>query len=344
MRRIFTLDYLRGIAALLILVYHYSGWQGWEFDAQSPIQRVGYYGVSIFYMLSGLTLFYVYKDKLTVSFDSLKSFFIKRAARILPLLSLVTIIAIVLYRKVPNFVDVFLNVTGLFGFIKWDTYFAVGAWSIGNELVFYAFFPLLLFSSRKSVLFWISGGIILGSSIYFSYFELPKLNGSDLFWRNYINPLNQLLYFYIGIAIGKIFGFTRVVNNALLGVILILAIATFAFYPTVLDQNSLVMQANKYVFTVCCAAIVSCLFLMRTSIDHFYHKPLLFLGEVSYGLYLFHPIVYSIIKGILKAFKIPLTGIPLMILCAIISIFISYISYEYFEKKVAKFINRTTNK
>jgi len=107
--------------------------------------------------------------------SNFKSFFVKRITRILPLLGVVSIAAIILSKKVPDILDLFLNLTGLFGFFKWDTYFATGAWSIGNELVFYAFFPFLLIAVRmKNFFFWFIGVLILSVSIYFSYIVLPN--------------------------------------------------------------------------------------------------------------------------------------------------------------------------
>ncbi len=48
---------------------------------------------------------------------------------------------------VPN--KILLNLSGLFGFVAFDKYIPTGAWSIGNELVFYAFFPIVLILSKK---------------------------------------------------------------------------------------------------------------------------------------------------------------------------------------------------
>jgi len=42
---------------------------------------------------------------------------------------LATIIAIILSGKMPNPFDLFLNLSGLFGFVKWDAYFSPGIWS-----------------------------------------------------------------------------------------------------------------------------------------------------------------------------------------------------------------------
>ena len=76
-------------------------------------------------------------------------FFRKRFFRIYPLLWLATIVSILISKKTANPSDVLLNLSGLFGFVKWDTYFATGAWSIGNELVFYSLFPVLILVFRK---------------------------------------------------------------------------------------------------------------------------------------------------------------------------------------------------
>lgn len=60
--RLHNLDYLRGLAASGIMIYHYSMWTNGHADIDSFICRVGVYGVSIFYVLSGLTLFVVYQE------------------------------------------------------------------------------------------------------------------------------------------------------------------------------------------------------------------------------------------------------------------------------------------
>ena len=59
--RIYSLDYLRGIMALLIMLYHYFSWHYSGFDSSDFMGRIGVYSVSMFYILSGLTLYVVYK-------------------------------------------------------------------------------------------------------------------------------------------------------------------------------------------------------------------------------------------------------------------------------------------
>ena len=63
MNRLYNLDYLRGIVAFGIMIYHYFLWTFGKFSADTFIGRLGIYGVSIFYVLSGLTLYYVYYER-----------------------------------------------------------------------------------------------------------------------------------------------------------------------------------------------------------------------------------------------------------------------------------------
>ena len=54
--RIDSLDYLRGLAALGIMIYHMHLFTFGEVDSSTVLARVKIYDVSIFYVLSGLTL------------------------------------------------------------------------------------------------------------------------------------------------------------------------------------------------------------------------------------------------------------------------------------------------
>ena len=44
--RIVSLDYLRGLAAVSIMFYHYCSWTFGKFSAGNILERVGLYGVS----------------------------------------------------------------------------------------------------------------------------------------------------------------------------------------------------------------------------------------------------------------------------------------------------------
>jgi len=338
--RLYNLDYLRGLAAFGIMVYHYLSWTLGKFSADTFMGRLGFYGVSIFYILSGLTLHHVYYEKMKPSKEDILSFFKKRVLRIFPLLWLVTIIAIILSREMPDFYDLFLNLTGLFGFIEWDKYFSTGVWSIGNELVFYTFFPaFILFTKKNRPLMLILSLILFGLYLYFAFIKLsPFLTLSEQ-WKNYINPLNQVFLFLGGFLIGLLLHNIKIKNSFAITLVL-LGLILFKFYPVSGDPIHIVTGVNRLIFTVCSFLICIGFYKLTFKLSSLFHKPLALLGEASYSVYLLHPIVYNLVGIALTILGQYLFHFPesiRLIVSFISTLFLSYFVYQYFEKYFMKF-------
>lgn len=334
--RLHNLDYLRGLAAFGIMLYHYFSWSQGKFTAETFMGRLGIYGVSIFYVLSGLTLYYVYFNKMVFSSQGIKSFFQKRILRIFPLLWLVTIVAVVLSRKLPNPYDFILNITGLFGFIKWDTYFSPGVWSIGNELVFYTLFPFfILFAKSNKLIMALLSVVLFILYLYFCFFSLtPSLSLSEQ-WSTYINPLNQAFLFLGGFLIGLFFHKIRIDNIIAVG-LLLLGLGLFILTPVSGDPINLVTGWHRLIFTF--SSFLICLGFYKFTLEfpNAIHKPLVLLGETSYSLYLLHPIVWSILSIVLrlmqKGLGLEVHNSVKILSAVIITIIVSYFTYRYFEK------------
>lgn len=345
MKRLYNLDYLRGIAAFGIMIYHYLSWTHGKFTADTFMGRLGIYGVSIFYILSGLTLFYVYYDRMTLSKKNVTTFFKKRVFRIFPLLWLVTIIAIIISKNIPDFSNLILNLTGLFGFVKWDTYFSAGVWSIGNELVFYVFFPIFFLLSKAHKPFFIILNIILFS--FYLYFAFVKLNPElTLYeqWKDYVNPLNQVFLFLSGFLIGLLFRNSKV-NNLFAFVSFFLGLSLFVFIPAENDTINLVTGVNRLFFTGSCLLICFGFYKLTLKLPIVIHKPLTLLGEASYSVYLLHPVVYNLVK-IFKHHIIDFSESVQLILSVSLTLVVSYFTYEFFEKyfmRLGKQIKKVPN-
>lgn len=189
-----------------------------------------------------------------------------------------TLIGILLSGNIPDLFDLFLNFTGLFGFLKWDTYFSVGAWSIGNELVFYVFFPIFLFLSRsyKSLMILLSVLIFI-AYMYFAFFLLSKDLPLMEQWTNYVNPLNQVFLFLSGFLIGLFFKKTRFKNWHLF-IVLFTGLMVFNFYPVSGDPINLVTGYNRIVLSICCIIICAAIYKISVRLPSFIHKPLVILG------------------------------------------------------------------
>ncbi|WP_404479139.1 hypothetical protein ACI06P_26325 [Sphingobacterium sp. ML3W] len=88
------------------MIYHYSNMVA-PIPDYSILSKFGYYGVSIFYILSGLTLFHVCEHRFNFTFSEIKVFFKKRVFRIFPLLILTTLLSI--YFVKPDLKTIILN-------------------------------------------------------------------------------------------------------------------------------------------------------------------------------------------------------------------------------------------
>lgn len=338
MKRLYNLDYLRGLAAFAIMLYHYLSWTLGEFSSNTFMGRLGLYGVSIFYILSGLTLFYVYQEKMLPSKSDILDFIKKRVFRIFPLLWLVTICSVVIAKEVPDISKLVLNLTGLFGLFKWDSYYATGAWSIGNELVFYIFFPFFIFFTKRSKIgLLLISLVIFGIYLYFAFNILSAKQSLSTQWTNYVNPLNQVFLFLGGFLLGLFFQKMKIKNSVAISIFSI-GILTFIFYPVQGDLIYLVTGFNRLVFTLSCLLVCLGVYKLSLELPSIVHNPLKLLGEASYSVYLLHPLVYTAANIVNKRvfnFSQPI----IIILSVICTLLCSYIVYEYFEKffmKIAK--------
>ncbi|WP_256973212.1 acyltransferase [Nostoc sp. T09] len=169
-KHIKSLTSLRGIAALVVVIHHFSYYTlpktGSTLSAYSDFFRNGYLWVDFFFILSGFIMTHVYVGDFVskVSLDNYRSYLFSRFARIYPLhifmLSLfvgLEIVKIFLLNN-PGFTGKF-NLTALFANIFllqafdlncpplfWcNTYWNEPAWSISVEFVIYCIFPFLLF-------------------------------------------------------------------------------------------------------------------------------------------------------------------------------------------------------
>lgn len=262
------LDYLRGIMALSILVYHYSMWSNisWFYPFDQTLSRLGIYAVSTFYVISGASLAYVYAHK-TVNADFIKEFGIKRFFRIAPLFWVVTTATIVLriyrwyttdFAVLPDIKSIILNYTLTFGWLDHDNYIATGAWSIGNELVFYSLFPLMLYLINKSKWFFALFCVVsLTMSFYISEIIIDNSNLLRDEWSIYINPLNQLYLFVGGFLIGYLLRQGFSINKKKLLSIALVSLISFMLFPDFgSDQIIYVNGFYKILFSIIVFSLV----------------------------------------------------------------------------------------
>lgn len=341
MKRIASLDYLRGLMALSVMLYHLISVEGVDLGASSVLARMGLYAVAVFYILSGISLTLAYQHKLA-SWGSIGRYAIKRVGRILPLLWLAT--SLVLLRDVlmahalhqsvawPSAQVVFLNYSLLFGFVKPGAYLVTGGWSIGNELVFYLVFPMMMVLYRVwqgvcRVLF----PVLLVGVCGYSVEHLDAARSLTHQWLSYIEPANQFYLFFAGVVVA-LFCAPASVNFARrhMGALLVL-LAAFVFYPLEGDRVLLVAGSGRLVLSLICVLLCLGVYRVRCPVPLWLHVPLNFLGEASYSVYLLHPIVAGACWVVLSHCHVSrvmanvVVAMPLTLLLA-------YLSYHYLER------------
>jgi exopolysaccharide production protein ExoZ len=332
--RILGLDQLRGLCAASIMLMHYYSLMNIPHDATTFLGRIGFYGVDIFYILSGLSLYTVHHDK-PLSAPELKLFYTKRVFRIFPLLWLVIIYNILRGSLISGdsypLSQIFLNLTGLFGFVAWDEYIGVGTWSIGNEIVFYACFPLLMAASKRP---WIFMSILAASFIatcMFS-FHLQTLDASEI-WSVYTNPVNHLFYFIAGIAIGRFGDLILSRSSSVLWLLLAASVLLFVLYPVTGSEYTVIKGLYRVLFTLPCIGAVLFFYRQRFSAPRVLDTFLVKLGEASYSVYLLHPIVLSTLTLVLARIHVSYEHPAAIIIPSVIlTLLISYIVFITFEK------------
>lgn len=333
-QRIESLDWLRGFLALSVMVFHFSKWTQGEGGAESVLARLGIYAVSAFYVLSGLSLSMVYFTRLADR-RSIVGFYIKRLFRILPLLSLATGLEILRIwligdGRLPSVKYTLLNMTGLFGFVMPNGYIATGAWSIGNELVFYVLFPLFVYCYGRSNRFGNAVGILpTGVAVLYSFYLLSPSTSLGDQWDTFINPLNQFFLFYCGIWIYANFKDVAVGNLSCLALV---AIGTLAFigYPAAGDTIVLAQGLPRFLFAAICVAIVLGFWKASVRLPAVVAGFMDTMGAATYSIYLLHPIVGSFLKaGLIRAgaFNVVLW----LVLASVGSIVAGILSFRYLE-------------
>ena len=321
--RIETVDYLRGLFALSILAYHYYTWGGLYAGplGDSVLTRLGIYGVSAFYVISGISFGYVYRD-LRIGAGDFASFYVKRLFRLAPLYSLAVagMLGFALLSRMrggvealPSPTTVLLNLTLAFGVLAPGAYLPVGGWSIGNEVAFYLAFPLAVAALRGGpVRFALVLAASVGAALYFAFGVLTPARPLTAQWDAYINPLNQGFLFVAGVGVSA--GIGRVALSPRISyAMLALFAAAFALLPSGRDQSSIVAGLPRLLFSAICIGICTVGAVGRLPLPRLLDRALSVLGAMSYSVYLLHPLVYRGASAVLTR----LGAAQLVVACAV---------------------------
>ncbi|MEL1240197.1 acyltransferase family protein [Flavobacterium flavipallidum] len=346
--RIKQLTFTRFIAAICIVIFHYgSGCYLFNNEYSSFIFKQANIGVSYFFILSGFVMIIAYNNRKQIFFFE---YFKNRLARIYPvyLLAILLILGIKLFRDV-NYIDLILNVLMLQSWIP-DKGLTINypGWSLSVELFFYITFPFLFNYIYKKislknigiciVLFWLFSQIIFNISVGTDLMKPFMYSIKDLHY----NPLLHFNEFLIGNLTGLYFvNKLNMKKKNYLGYILF----TFLVLFLVL-RFSFGINYHNGLLSVVFVPLILLISLSTDRLTNLFTKDIfIFLGEISFGIYILQMPVWIIFSDyrMNKYFGLDKESdfsISFFIRVGILFL-IATISYLYFEKPIRDKINNS---
>lgn len=349
MGRVFTIDYLRGILALLIMVYHYGNWGDlFTPEASSFLTRNALYGVSLFFIISGFSLTVTYFHRFNrLDVARITDYFFKRFARIYPLFWLIVCLFLVFVlltgKDFPQTSQILSNLTISFAFFEGQKGLTPGSWSIGIEIVFYVLLPIVLYSlhvirSFRLILFIVSIGTLMYLSSYTMYNDVDIKN----YWSVYLNLINHVYFFVFGMFMGVLFLEYRtlfVLKAPVIFTGIILLLIFLLWYPIEGNIVSLLYQENRIILSLVYFLIFYFFVTLHFILDHnrLGNKLFEYLGDISYTVYLLHPLVYKYMNYFIFG-KIHLAqGVKIMAMIAS-TLLLSGLIYKMYEIPAKKYL------
>jgi len=334
--RLHSLDILRGLMALSVAVYHLSiltNLFAVGTRTNNLIAILGNYGVEGFFIVSGFCFFYLYEDT-HWNLGELRRFHIKRFFRIAPLYYLAVALNLALRLQVgPGATPRMLaeNATLTFGLFHPNHSLVLGGWSIGIEYAFYLAFPLLAYLARNKTVLVVLTLAFLAMAWPWSFgaVQAASFVGNQKF-HTYVQIPNHAFLFLLGGMLAWVRGITtwRLSWPWFLGSLVVVVLIGLPRGPVSYDHFDIMAGTARVKYVALCWAAVA-LFAFYSVPDHTWRKPLTFLGDASYSVYLLHPFAILAIQTWL-----PSTVPPALtfLLGLTLTLFIAGIVYHWVEK------------
>ncbi|NVO19554.1 MAG: acyltransferase [Bacteroidetes bacterium] len=354
------LNGLRFWAAFFVILHHCEQFKLWQnmpnLFRNTFFESIGHQGVSLFFVLSGfLITFLLLAEYEKTHHIAVKNFYIRRILRIWPLYYLIMILGLFV---LPRFINIgpvsqlpehFSLKILLFMFMlpnvlrvmEAPIVGANQAWSVGVEEQFYIIWPLLVRTFRKVLLKFLILFIVLKFTVTVmmalsldyvvspTYAHMAWLRTIQRFWD--LLQIEQMCFGAIGAYV--LFYKKEKILNAIyhplsqifmaVGIVVILTVKFKFIGQTLFDA---------LLFTILILNVsTNKKFILKLE-----NKVYSYLGNISYGIYMFHTVCITIVLTILQKIGLDtsnfvLFNILLYVGSVLLTIAVAGFSYKYFE-------------
>ena len=347
------IDGLRALAVIPVIFFHagFNSFQG------------GFVGVDVFFVISGYLITKIILKDVSKNKFIFRKFYLRRARRLLPVLFIIILITIPisiylmgnkeLYFYSKQIFSVIFFISNFFfwknlGYFESSTEIQplLHTWSLAVEEQFYIFFPILIFLIfkfyKKKIFFFFI--LITFMSLFLSQmggnFKIDNLSNSfpffilpfEFFWQagsaNFYLPFGRVWELLIGAIIAFSFKKKKIkeikINNYLSSLGFLIIIISVMFYSKNIQYPSI------FTLLPCLGTALIIIFTDKKTIlfKILTFKPIVFLGLISYSLYLWHQPLFAFNR---IYFGADLSNNHLFLLI-IISLILSIFSWYFIEQ------------
>lgn len=306
MKYINQLDSLRGIAVLFVIVHH------WKPEINLNRFSIGAIGVDMFFVLSGFlisTILLTVREKSKKNNTPIKnlfrSFYFRRMLRIFPIYYMAILFALIFKNKINYYTDLETLTPYLLSFSV-NFFYYIGQswgglfshfWSIAVEEQFYLIWPWILIFFNKKILPYIIGLLIL-IGILTQFLILEQNNFTPIltitcFDAFGLGGLLAYIFIYYPQKLSPIFKTSLCISIAVFILFLIYHFDSFR----ILNWSKFPTRTTTSIITF---SIISYLILNKEKPENlrlkiiFNNSSLIWIGKISYGIYIFHHFVPEI--------------------------------------------------
>ena len=282
--RLLELDCLRGYAAIAVVLVHTTH----TFPVAQFGFKFGGYGVDLFFLISGFVIFLT-----TEKTANYKDFLFSRFSRLFPAYwacVTITTLAIITWTLLthghltyPRFTDYLINLTMIQGYLGVRNIDG-SYWTLSVELSFYLFILIVFLLKKLHKIEVIGYFVVLVCLINYLFFKNHLRPVYD-FLTQYLLIINYFPLFIAGIVFYKI-KFYKI--NLLRATLLVFCFITQILFTEQIDRSQVVGITQFQYATIIFIFFATFLLYCYGRLNFVVNNAALFLGKISYSLYLIH--------------------------------------------------------